>query len=152
MKQSLILGLLILSSLFGCSTPGNPLNLSPDHATLSVNDLEREKDWCVNVLGFHESAKMNSDPDDRAYHVSIPGYRLDLIWKRGSSRSSRQSGLLEQGWVHVVFRTSDLEDAYKRLARLKANMTPFKDEKGRLSRIVLHDPEGNEFEIVRPLK
>jgi catechol 2,3-dioxygenase-like lactoylglutathione lyase family enzyme len=125
----------------------NPLGLAPDHATISVADLAKERDWCIRVLGFKEMNHIERGSDFAISQMTIPGYRIDLVWQRGSSRSKRASGDFEQGWRHIVFRTSIIDQDYKRLVAQQADVTAERDSKSAITRLLVHDPEGNEFEI-----
>src|SRR5579872_298303 len=53
--------------------------LVPDHATLSVDNLDVEAAWYERVLGFKVLRKMDSNPDMINQQMAIPGYRIDLI-------------------------------------------------------------------------
>jgi catechol 2,3-dioxygenase-like lactoylglutathione lyase family enzyme len=125
----------------------NPLGLAPDHATISVAGLAQERDWYIRVLGFKEMNHIERGSDFAISQMTIPGYRIDLVWQRGSSRSKRATGDFEQGWRHIVFNTSIIDQDYKRLVAQQANVTAERDAKSAITRLLVHDPEGNEFEI-----
>jgi para-nitrobenzyl esterase len=126
----------------------NPLQLSPDHATASVADLEKESQWYQRVMGFAEVKRFRQADEFEVRNLSLGSYRIDLVWQRGSSRPHDVDGYFKQGWMHVVFRTPDVDADYKRLVDLgtdvKANRTP----QSAIARLTFHDPEGNELEIV----
>jgi catechol-2,3-dioxygenase len=124
----------------------NPLKLAPHHATISVADLEKESQWYASVLGFEKSNAFDS-PDLKGCWMVIPGYRVDLMQYKGSSRKDTQSGVLRQGWVHVVFQTPMIDEALKRLQSVGADVKIFKSDDNHLQRLILHDPEGNEVEL-----
>ena len=124
----------------------NPLNLTPHHATISVADLDKESQWYATVLGFEKSNSFDN-PDVRGCWMVIPGYRIDLIQQRGSSRMDTHIGRLRQGWLHVVFQTSMIEKALKRLQAAGTDVKAFRYDDGHLQRLILHDPEGNEIEL-----
>ena len=63
----------------------NPLQLSPHHATASVADLGKESDWYTRVLGFQVVARFEDDANLKVRQLGIPGYRIDLVWKKGSA-------------------------------------------------------------------
>jgi len=92
----------------------NPLRLSPDHATASVADLDKESQW----------------------------------WQKGSSRPRDVDGYFKQGWMHVVFRTSTIDADYQRLVELGTDVKADRTPQSTTARLVFHDPEGNELEIV----
>jgi catechol 2,3-dioxygenase-like lactoylglutathione lyase family enzyme len=126
----------------------NPLQLFPHHATASVADLEKESAWYQRVLGFHEIARMHPGPDFEVLHMGIPGYRIDLVRQKGSIRQHDATGYFAQGWLHVVFKTPVIDADYKRLVDLGTDVKADRDAQSAISRLVLHDPEGNELEIV----
>ena len=124
----------------------NPLKLTPHHATISVADLDKESRWYASVLGFEKSNSFDN-PDIKGCWMVIPGYRVDLIQQKGSSRKDTQIGLLRQGWLHVVFQTPMIEEALKRLQAAGADVKAFKSDDDHLQRLILHDPDGNEVEL-----
>lgn len=124
----------------------NPLKLAPHHATISVADLDKESKWYASVLGFEKSNPFDS-PDLKGCWMVIPGYRVDLIQHKGSSRKDTQSGVLRQGWLHVVFQTPMIDEALKRLQAAGVDVETFKSDDDHLQRLVFHDPEGNEVEL-----
>lgn len=126
----------------------NPLELSPHHATASVADIDKETAWYEQVLGFKELQRFNTSPDFQLRQMGIPGYRIDLVWQKGSSRQ-RLSGYAAQGWLHVVFKTPVIDADLKRLEELKTDVKATRDDKSVVTRLTFHDPEGNELEIVR---
>jgi catechol 2,3-dioxygenase-like lactoylglutathione lyase family enzyme len=123
--------------------------LAPHHVTISVENLDREADWYVNVLGFKAEPRNGSNPNFLYQHVIIPGYRVDLIQYKGSSRPASVNPLyLRQGWIHIAFSVADLAAAFKELQALNTDVrADNKDAKGVPTRLVVHDPEGNEMEL-----
>ena len=136
----------------GTAQPGPVTGLVPDHATLSVENVEREAEWFERVLGFKPLSKSNANPDFINWHLVIPGYRIDLIKFKGSKRPAPQeSPYLQQGWTHVVFHVEDVAAALKTLQALKVDVAVSKDNQGTPIQLRIHDPEGNEIEIRRNL-
>ncbi len=124
------------------------LDLRPDHATVSVADIQTEKDWYTNKLGFVPVNHIQRGPDFEVWQMSLPGYRIDLVRAAGSSRPKAPTPLyLQQGWVHVVFTSPDLTRAYDFLHIAGTDVAGDKDASGKFVRLILHDPEGNEIEI-----
>jgi len=122
-----------------------------DHATLSVENIPAEADWYEHVLGFKVSAKINQDPHMSSWRMVIPGFRIDLIQYKGSTRPAPVDPIyLRQGWIHVVFRVPDIAKAIAELQALHVQADVNKDSKGNPIQIILHDPEGNEVRI-RPV-
>jgi catechol 2,3-dioxygenase-like lactoylglutathione lyase family enzyme len=132
--------------------PGPVTGLVPDHATLSVENVEREAEWFERVLGFKPLSKSNTNPDFINWHLVIPGYRIDLVKFKGSKRpATSESPYLQQGWTHVVFHVEDVSAALKSLQALRVDAAISKDNLGTPIQLRIHDPEGNEIEIRRNL-
>ena len=126
--------------------------LVPDHATLSVENLEKEAEWYGRVLGFKVFSRSDSNPDFRNWHLVIPGYRIDMVKWKGSHREPEGSSVyLKQGWTHVVFHVAEVALAVKQLEALHVEMQVNKDPKGVPIQILIRDPEGNQIEIRRDL-
>ena len=125
--------------------------LVPDHATLSVENLELEASWYERVLGFKVFRRMDSNPDFINQQMAIPGYRIDLIKYKGSKRPPRVDPLyVQQGWIHVVFHVDNIATALSRLQGLHVQPKSIgKDDHGNAISIMLRDPENNEIEIRR---
>ena len=153
-----VAGVLFIGTAFSQRPPaGNDAQespvtgLVPDHATLSVENLDLEAAWYERVLGFKVVRKMDSNPDFINQQMAIPGYRIDLIKYKGSKRPAPVDPLyLQQGWIHVVFHVDRLDTALSQLQALHVQPKSIgKDDKGDLISIVLRDPENNEIEIRR---
>jgi len=131
------------------STPTALTGLVPEHVTISVENPNRESEWYVRVLGFTVAPHSDTDPDFLNWHLSIPGYRIDLIKYKGSARPAPANPLyLKQGWIHIAFSVPDMAAAWKGLQALNTDVAANnKDAKGIPTRLVVHDPEGNEVEI-----
>jgi catechol 2,3-dioxygenase-like lactoylglutathione lyase family enzyme len=125
----------------------NPLHLIADHATASVADLRKEEEWYINALGFREVNHIHRGPDFEACRVSIPGFSIDLVLQKGSKRSEKGAGNLEQGWLHVVFKTPAIDQTFAALVAAHADVKADRDPGGAITRLLVHDPEGNEIEI-----
>ena len=126
--------------------------LVPDHATLSVANVEREAAWYQRVLGFKVFSKFESDPANINWHLVIPGYRIDLIQYRGSERPAPAQPIVkQQGWIHVSFHVADVAAALQALQALHVDVRVRKDDKGNPIQLQFNDPEGNELEIRRNL-
>lgn len=129
----------------------NPLRLTPDHVSMSVADIDKEAAWYHDVLGFTEYQR-GGTADARDVHLRIPGvYRVDLFWVKGSARHTTPgSGQMEQGYIHIVFKTPiSLDTVNQQLLSKNATVVPTKDKNGSVTNILVRDPEGNEIEIQR---
>jgi len=132
--------------------PAPLTGLVAQHITISVENIDREAEWYERVLGFKLAKPSDDNPDFLNHHLTIPGYRIDLIKFKGSSRPVPVSPLyLRQGWIHIAFSVPDLSAAWKELQALNTDVTaPNKDAKGVPTRLVVHDPESNEIEFFAP--
>jgi catechol 2,3-dioxygenase-like lactoylglutathione lyase family enzyme len=128
----------------------SPIEFSPDHATLSVADLEKEVAWYERVMGYKVSERGKRGDDFEFVYMTIPGYRIDLSWRKGSVRHHVLDTQMDQGWMHIVFTSPALDADYNQLVALKADVKANKNKDSAINRLSLHDPEGNEIEIQRP--
>jgi catechol 2,3-dioxygenase-like lactoylglutathione lyase family enzyme len=128
----------------------NPLQLSPHHATAEVADIDKETNWYESVLGFKEIQRFKTGPDYELRQMGIPGYRIDLLWQRGSVRPSAGKSVPNQGWLHVVFKSPIIDAVYKVLVDKGTDVKAFRNAQPStaITRLTLHDPEGNEVEIL----
>lgn len=143
-------GLVAQSSISEASAHDNPLQLITDHVTLSVANVDAEAVWYHNVLGFKEYKRGGEGTNTVDCHLRIPGvYRIDLFQQKGSSRHTTPgSGFQEQGYTHIVFKTPlGLDIVNQRLAAKHATVIVDRDPNGKVSNILVRDPEGNEIEI-----
>jgi catechol 2,3-dioxygenase-like lactoylglutathione lyase family enzyme len=115
------------------SSKSSPPRLSMNHVTASVADLNQEAEWYERVLGFHRSELLGGRKDFGLYKMTMAGNRIDLVWQMGSARHQQAEGRLEQGWLHVVFNTPDLDAAHKYLV---AQGTDVKIERDAQQRVV----------------
>lgn len=122
--------------------------LTPDHATLSVGDIQKESAWYQRVLGFKLSQSFTNEGGAPIQILTISGYRLDLVEYKGSAKATyTYSRYMTQGWVHLVFDVPNIAAAYKSLQDLKTDVTATNNAKGDVDHLIVHDPEGNEFEL-----
>lgn len=127
---------------------GTVLDLRAQHATISVSDINNERNWYSDKLGFVQARHIERGPDFEIWQLTIPGYRMDLIRVTGSQRPKAPSPLyLQQGWVHIAFSTPDMRKAFNFLKAAGADVKADFDENQQITRLVVHDPEGNEIEL-----
>ena len=97
----------------------------------SVENIEREAEWYGRVLGFKVFSRSEANPDFRNWHLVIPGYRIDLVKWKGSSRAPEGASVyLRQGWTHVVFHVPEVAVAVKELEALHVEAQVNRDPKG----------------------
>lgn len=129
--------------------PAPLTGLKVEHITFSVANVDREADWLEKVFDF-KVAHSGSDATAASKSVTVPGFRIDLIQYKGSSRTPISNPrYLQQGFIHIVFQIPDLEAAYKRLQELKQDVERETEPKHELWGLRLHDPEGNEIELTQ---
>lgn len=151
--RSIAWSLVAVLVALGCAqartpVPLNPLRLSPQHATVVVANLGREVAWYEHVLGFRKRRSFLSGPVFKLQQMTIPEYRIDLVWQKGSARPRHRPEYFQQGWVHVDFATPAIEADLRRLHAEHVQVTVIRDGQSAVRRLVLHDPEGNEIEIL----
>ena len=132
-------------------------HMQPDHATISVENLDGERDWYARVFGFKFLRHM-TNPTSEVTMMVIPGYRIDLLKQKGSSRPPvTQPQALRQGFLHIVFNVppQEVEEALKVLKARGTDVKPStlsvqanSEHGSAIWLLQLHDPEGNEIEIV----
>jgi catechol 2,3-dioxygenase-like lactoylglutathione lyase family enzyme len=125
----------------------NPLQLSSHHVSLSVEDLDKQQAFYEKMLGF-KAGSVRKDANGETRQVVIPGYAINLTKRNGSQRHPRGEGNLEQGWFHIVLATPILDEVQKRLEGQKVQTKPALTN-GKLARLLVFDPEGNEIELIR---
>lgn len=138
-----------LGAQAGNSQPAALSGVAVDHMTISVKNLDGESEWYEKVLGFNLARRSDTNPDFRTMQLRIPGFRIDLIQYKGSTRPDPVQPLyMHQGWIHLAFNVPDLSAALIALRALNTDVkVDNKDANGAPTRLVVHDPEGNEIEI-----
>ncbi len=147
-----LLTLAASTPLLAQATADNPLQLAPPRTvTLVVADLDREIAWYATVLGFHDTKKFGpGTANDRAVRIERAGFRLDLVWHKGSTRPPPPA-LYNEGYSHVSFETTAIDEAYKWLTAHSVVIDAVRDKNTNALRIMrFKDPEGNEIHIEIP--
>lgn len=127
---------------------GAVLELRAEHATISVAKIDIERNWYSDKLGFTQARHIERGPDLEIWQLTIPGYRIDLVRVTGSQRPKSPTPLyLQQGWVHIAFTTSDLSRSFEFLKTAGTDVKADMNDHNAITRLLLHDPEGNEIEI-----
>jgi catechol 2,3-dioxygenase-like lactoylglutathione lyase family enzyme len=133
----------------GKPAEGNALGLFVDHVTIGVADLDKEADWYERALGV-KATPVAHRPNYDLRQIFIPGFRIDLLWQKGSTRAGTEPmDNDKQGLIRVGFGAHDTEAAYKRLVAqgVKAQVT--RTQQGEISSLHFNDPEGNGVEIAK---
>ena len=140
------------SNSFGQS---NPLGLKIHHATISVKNADSLSAWYVNTLGF-KVLKTFTNEERHLVLVGIPGFRIDLLQMKNSSRPAFQTSpapqhMLTQGIRHLVFEPDNFDEAYEYLKNRGVVFYGQKPEikPGNNQTIYFRDPEGNILELIK---
>jgi len=127
----------------------NPLGLTINHATMGVADLEKQRAFYHTVLGFSIGLFRNRPQFDHQ-QMHIPGFRLDMIAQKGSTRPSPSMGNDKQGWLHIDFAVTDADTTYHHLKDSGVSVVPGRMEGDKVASMMVTDPEGNKVEITQP--
>jgi catechol-2,3-dioxygenase len=137
----------------GDAPAGVVTGLTPGQITFSVENLDLETNWYVKILGFKVARTGAPRPDFTVRTLTMPGFAIDLVKQNGSTTAAwPYSRYMQQGYVHFAFYTTQISGALKALQSANADVTPLKDDKGAINRLIVHDPEGNELELFIPPK
>jgi catechol 2,3-dioxygenase-like lactoylglutathione lyase family enzyme len=134
----------------GGSAASAPLNLEFHHATASVANMSRAIKWYEEKLGFKVTLHKQLDANTDLAWLVIPGFRVDLIQYKGSSRGTVPiNHLSTQGWAHIVFAVPNVDRAYE---MLKARGVSLPEPVVTLNELHIRtshfpDSEGNWLEI-----
>jgi catechol 2,3-dioxygenase-like lactoylglutathione lyase family enzyme len=126
------------------------LGLQIDHASISVANFQAEADWYVKNMGFSmpQTPQTMMGGKMKAGKLFIPGFRLDLIQYDGSARPKTPDPVfMQQGFIHLAFTVSDLDAAFALLQTAGTDVKANRNKQGKVTQMLLHDPEGNELEI-----
>ena len=129
--------------------PANPLGLAPHHVAITVADMAAEMSWYSRVLGFVAAERFGSPSGLEGQFMDIPGYRLVLETKSGSTRLPEQPAFLQQGYAHITYQTRALNADLDKLRTLGVSAQAVRNPHSKaLLRVSFKDPESNEIEIV----
>jgi len=128
------------------------LGLAMDHASISVADIQKEAAWYINTLGYSFTPGQGIQKIGgkmQGTRLVIPGFQLDLIQYEGSKRPETPNPIfMQQGYFHLAMTVSDPEAAFNFLQAAGVEMEPSRNRQtNKVTKIVLHDPEGNEIEL-----
>jgi hypothetical protein len=63
-------------------------------------------------------------------------------------RHREEAGAGEQGWMHIVFKSPVIDEAFRKLSAEGTDVKADRNAQSAITRLIVHDPEGNEIEIV----
>lgn len=119
------------------------------HCALRVRDIERSKNFYIDVLGFQF---MEQDPDHGGVFMSLPGdgHTIDVTPVQNPENASPLLGGRDRlGVAHIAFRVSTydgLKEAYEGLIANGVEVLRLMDHVSQRS-IYFNDPDGNGLEI-----
>ncbi len=126
-----------------------------DHVGLWVSDLERQRQFYVEVLGGKAGAQyVNERTGFRSYFVSFgDGARLELMSRRAGQLGTRSAGE-SLGYAHIALQLGSPEAVDSLFSRLEAAGVaivgrPRTTGDGYYEAVVA-DPEGNLIELAGP--
>ncbi len=128
------------------ATNGNWLGLSVHHVTMGVANMERQRAFYRDVLGFHVGPFNKRSKYDHQ-QMLIPGFRIDMIEYPGSTRPGQTMGADMQGWLHVAFTVPNASVVYERLRAEGVPVAIGRQQKDHIGSIFVTDPEGNRLEL-----
>jgi catechol 2,3-dioxygenase-like lactoylglutathione lyase family enzyme len=133
----------------GMPAEGNALGLFVDHVTIGVANLDKMAEWYERVMGFKASPVAHR-PEYDLRQIFIPGFRIDLMLKKGSTRaSSEPMDNDKQGLIRVGFGAHDEDAALKRLMAEGVKPEVSRNPQGQITSLHFNDPEGNGVEIAK---
>jgi catechol 2,3-dioxygenase-like lactoylglutathione lyase family enzyme len=128
---------------------GNELGLFVDHVTIGAADLDRLADWYERVLGV-KATPVAHRPAYDLRQIFIPGFRIDLLFKKGSIRAEKAPmDNDKQGLVRVAFGAHDIDAAYQRLVAQGVKLEATRNPQGQITSMHFNDPEGNGLEVAK---
>lgn len=127
----------------------NPLHLSVHHITLGVASIETERKFYHDILGFRIGAARKRPAYD-IQQMEIPGFRIDMIEQKGSTRPAQIMGNDKQGYLHLALEVPKAQSVYQQLQAKGVTVTPGRMDGGQIGSIYVTDPEGNRLELAQP--
>lgn len=129
----------------------------PHHVGLTVEDLDRARDWYVTAFGFELAMAFELPGGARGAMLRTPGGAgVELFEVAGSAEglawADPSAALRRRGFGHVALEVDDLDGAFRDAvgagggAVWDPRPSP---EPGRRMAFV-HDPEGNLVELIGP--
>ena len=120
--------------------------LGIDHAAINVRDIEKSKDFYVNVLGLKISPREYQKPGTE-YFLDCGSSLVGLIQgdPAGEKHFLQDSGL---GGNHVSFRvkTEDFDRSVEELKKQNVKIT-FEKKREKSWSVYFLDPDGNKLEL-----
>ncbi|MFG1711294.1 VOC family protein [Nonomuraea sp. M3C6] len=140
-------------------TGPTPFPIRFHHVSLSVANLDAQRHWYREALGFTEVIEQFQVPEPpirTAVLQAAGGTRIELIERAGSARrdvfGDPMDTVRAQGYGHWALEVDDLDAAFGHLTRSGAEpIWPPGDAVQPGARFAyVKDPEGNLIELIQP--
>lgn len=113
MRKSTITLLVAAAIRLSAQSATDKLELRAHHVAASVGNLDRAIKWYHEKLGFKLILRQKLGNDGEIAWLTIPGFRIDLIQRKGSHPPPRPGDhMLIQSWGHLVFAVDDVDRAW----------------------------------------
>jgi glyoxylase I family protein len=119
-----------------------------DHVAVITTDVERAAAFYTGLLGFHETARLETTHSGTIIFVGLNGAQVELFGSgepRHPDEASRRVG-----YAHITLLVDDVDAEYDRLkaAGVEFYMDPTTAESG-LRLAFFRDPDGNPIELLQ---
>lgn len=154
-SSTLCILLACAAAQLGAQSASDSLDLKAHHAAASVGNMDRAIQWYKDKLGFKLILRQRLTPDREIAWLTIPGWRIDLLYDKHSVPSPRQKDhMMIQSWGHIVFAVPDVDRAW---AILKARGVELPEPVATNEQLHIRtshfpDSEGNWLEIDQDVK
>ena len=119
-----------------------------DHLSVVTTDLERARKFYVDLLGFHETMRLETTHSGTIIFVALKGTQLELFG--GGEPKAAEAGSRQVGYTHIALLVEDIDAVYERLAAagVEFSMKPTTVDSG-LRIAFFPDPDGNSLELMQ---
>jgi catechol 2,3-dioxygenase-like lactoylglutathione lyase family enzyme len=121
---------------------------SIDHVAVVAADVERAAKFYTDVLGFHETQRLETTHSGTIIFVALNGCQVELFG--GGTPTEPREGVREVGYTHITLLVDDVDVEYTRLKGLGVDfyMDPTDVESG-MRLAFFRDPDGNAIELLQ---
>ena len=127
-----------------------------DHVGLTVADIQAAEAWYERAFGFTRDVTfvVGAIQLEIVMLINNQGQRLELLSRPGSRPGLRASSAAEaaltEGYGHIAFDVSGVDETYERLLTLGATlvMPPQPSPEPNVRMAFVLDPEGNLIELL----
>jgi catechol 2,3-dioxygenase-like lactoylglutathione lyase family enzyme len=121
---------------------------SIDHVAVVTADVERAAEFYTELLGFQETARLETTHSGTIIFVSLNGCQVELFG--GGKPRDPGEEVNEVGYKHITLLVDDVDAEYARLNGRGVDfyMEPTAVESG-LRLAFFRDPDGNAIELLQ---